>query len=154
MINKLMFFPLGLMFLITAYSIIASGETYEGETDDWSESGEMTINGTIGDDTGYAIIPEADPLNINLWFAGAALILLTAAVAVGVASGFSILGSGLTTFSQKLLFNVILYLGLWAALTVVSSTFFFDTPLLTLSWMGITTMYVAGVGLQMTSSGE
>lgn len=150
--NKIMMFPMLFMFLLTAYAVVASGETYESVTDDWSETGEITHNTTVGDDTGFVIIPEGDSGLINVWFTGAVLALLLIAIAVAIIAGMKVLGTGLNAFSQTTLFNSILFLGLWTGLTVVSASFFFDTPILTMVWISLTTMYAVGLGVHITGS--
>jgi hypothetical protein len=82
------------------------------------------------------------------------MVILIAAMAIGIIAGFGLFGSGLTEMSQGMIFSGILFLGLWASLSIVSVRYLFDSGILSLFWVSLTVMFVVGVGTHMTNSGD
>jgi hypothetical protein len=134
--NKLMIIPLGFMLILTIITVSYTGATYIN-----------SINNTT--------IPGADPQSFDIWGLQGALIILIAAIAVGTVAGISILGSGLSDTSQKMIFNSVLYVGLWAVLTVVTSTLVFGSGIVfLLLYVVFTIMFVIGFAGEINSSGD
>jgi hypothetical protein len=146
--NKLLIFPLAVMFLLTIFSVIYTGEQYVGSSPDLNNNSGIIIQ----NETGTVDVPGADPMEFNIWETTGALVILAAAIAVGIVAGFKILGSGFNEFSQSLMFNAILFLGLWAVLTIVSADLMFDTAMITLLWVGLTMTYIIGMGVHLANS--
>lgn len=71
--------------------------------------------------------------------------LATGAVAAGIAAGVRALGSGLSMFSQYLLFNSIFYGAVWAVLSVLSYPVLSAVPTFgTIIYAALSLMYFAG----------
>lgn len=153
-LNKLMFFPMCFMFMLTIYAVADVGGTFAGESANYTSDDELTIDYTTGSESGSVDIPGSGSHEFDIWAASTAMIILVVAMAVGILGGIKILGSGLSEMSQKMIFNGILFLGLWAGLTLVSIDFFFDYTVLTLLWVSLTTVYVLGVGVHMSGTAE
>lgn len=147
--NKLLVFPLAMMFLLTMFAFSYIGGTYGiGNSENYSSS--TGINTTEG--SGTVDIPRAGTQTFTIWSSAAAMVILIAAIAVGIIAGIKVLGSGLNDTSQKMIFNSVLFLGLWACLSAVSSNFLFGLTIITFLWVGLTIMYVIGVGVQISNS--
>ena len=146
--NKLLIFPMAFMFILTIFSVIYTGETLQGESEDYGDPGSIIIN----EETGEVDIPEAEHQEFNIWDSTGAMVILFAAIAIAIIAGIKILGSGLSDMSQSLIFDGILFLGLWACLTIVSSEFLFQTSMSILLWVSLTTIYIIGMGLHMSGS--
>ena len=101
-------------------------------------------------------IPGASPQSFDIWGLGGALIILIAAIAVGTVAGVSILGSGLSTTSQRIIFSSVVYFGLWAVLTVVTSTLIFGVggTVFTLVYIVLTILFVIGFASEINTSGD
>ena len=142
------------MFVLTVFSVVYTGSTFLGSTDDYSLQ-----NGTeIQTDVGRVKIPNAGSQSFDIWdsVAGASMVIMASAVAVGVLSGIKVLGSGLSDLSQSLIFNAIVFLGIWACLTVIAQDFLFDSLITKLLWVTLTLMYCIGLGIHLggTASGD
>jgi len=148
MLNKMMLFPLGFMFLLSVYAVMHTGATFEGTTGNYS-SQEIEIGGEPGD----IYIEEAGSYSFDIWDIGGAYIILAAAISVGILAGVKVLGSGLSTMSQSLIFNGILFIGLWACLSIVASDFFFSGTIFLIIWVCLTSIYTIGMGIHMTNPG-
>jgi len=149
--NKLLIFPIGFMFLLTIYAVVYTGTTYSGSTDSYTDQNGTIVQG----ETGTVFIPNAGSKNFDIWdnLAGAAMVVIAGALAVGTISGIRILGSGLSEMSQSLIFKAIIFLGLWACLTVFAQDFLFDSILTKLLWVTLTLIYCIGLGTHLGGSG-
>ena len=149
--NKLLIFPMAFMFLLTIFATVYTGIYYSGQTGDYSNQSGTEIQG----ETGTVEIPNAGTKTYNIWQSGTgyAMVILIGAVAIGIIAGIKILGSGLSDPSQSMIFNGILFLGLWACLTVISSQFLFDTSIAIILWISLTMIYVVGLGIHINPSG-
>lgn len=71
--------------------------------------------------------------------------LVTAAIAVGIAAGVRALGSGLSLFSQQLVFLSVLYGAIWAVLSVLSYPVLSSIPVFGIMiYAALSLMYFAG----------
>lgn len=141
--NKLLIFPLAIMFMITIFSAIYGNNLQ-------TSSGNVTVNGSSVD----IAIPSGGSQHFNIWSGPtAALTVLMAAMVLGGIAGIHFLGSGLSDFSQRLIFNAIAFLGLWACLTVFISFIVFSSTVFSIFWMILTVIFVIGFVVHM-SQGE
>jgi hypothetical protein len=149
--NKLLIFPMSFMFLLTIFSTVYTGVYYSGQSSDYSSQSGTEIQG----ETGTVEIPSGGIETYNIWESGTgyAMIILIGAITVGIIAGIKILGSGLSDPSQSMIFNGILFLGLWACLTVISSQFLFDSAIAIILWISLTMIYVIGLGMHINPSG-
>ena len=136
--NKAMLFPMVFMFILTMFSVIWGETGYYAPIH--GESGNVTI-GQGGTD-------------FDMWTATGILVVLIGAVALGTIAGIHFLGSGLSDTSQHMIFASILFLGLWACLTVVSRNYLFESSVTMILWVCLTVMYVVGVGITINGSSE
>jgi hypothetical protein len=148
--NKLLIFPMGFMFVLTLFSLLYVGGTYTADSQNYSsQQGFQTDN-----KTGYVTIPTAKQQTFNISTATGIMLILTIAIAIGIVAGIKVLGSGLSDPSQSMIFNGILFGGLWACLSIVSSQFLFDTMPATMLWMTLTIVYIIGMGIHLNPSGS
>ena len=148
--NKLLLFPLAFMFIITIFSSISLGETYLGSSGNYSSTDEITV----GNESGSVDIPGAGEHEFDIWDSLGVIVILNVAIVIGIVAGIHILGSGITNFSQSLIFNAILFLGLWACLSVTSGMYFFTDTIAMLLWIGLTMTYVIGLSLHLNKAGD
>ena len=148
--NNLMLIPLAIMFILTIICMTYTGNEFEGVSSDYTETG--VINFTEDETTkeGSAEFDTGEPVEYNIFDTTGTLIILIAAVAIGIVAGVTILGSGVTEMSQGLVFNSMLFLTLWTCLTVVASAFVFENIYTTMVWVGLTTAYALGLGSHMS----
>jgi len=138
------------MFMLTLFSAVFSTYHPQASSGDYTNQEGSTFQGDVGNVT----IPHAESQSFNIWNnATGALVILVVAIAVGIIAGIKILGSGLSDMSQNLIFNGILFLGLWAVLTVVSSSFLFEEALIGLLWVALTVIYIVGMGIHLNGAG-
>lgn len=139
--NRLLLIPLsiGMMCLIMA---VVGGVTYtEDYSLDTKDNGSMSINGS---DTSYDL-PDTDN-NFNLWSADGFVAILIIAIAIGAVAGISFLGSGLSEYSQNIVFVSVTYMGVWAVCSLAMYQYVQDIPLFgAVVWLVLTVMYMFGV---------
>jgi hypothetical protein len=141
--NKLLIFPLSFLLLITIFAALFSNSTSDSNTT-------VTVNGT----TTNVAIPGGGSRNFNIWTSPTSVLaIIVAAMVLGAITGLHFLGSGLTDFSQKIIFNAVLFLGLWACLSLITSFVIFSSTIFAMFWMILTVMYSIGLGGHI-SSGE
>ena len=143
--NKLLMFPLAVMFMVSMFIFVSLAVSPVTETGNYSNT-----SGIIIDDKEHYIDSDSGKSqSIELWAVGAFLILLGIALAAGIVSGISFVGSGLTDTSQKMIFLSIMFLGLWGALTVISTTIFFDNIVMTVIWLNLSFTFVVGLAFEI-----
>lgn len=131
--NKILLFPLTFMFVLMVFAMLYSEQSYNQ----------------------YVLSPGSNNVvNFNIDSMTTITGILVLAITAGAAVGFNILGSGLTTYSQKLIFNSILYGGIWVALTINSSLIIFsDSYHITgLLWLALSIVYLLGMGVEINNS--
>ena len=99
-------------------------------------------------------IPEADTQEFDIWEGTYTIAIIIAAIAVGVLAGIRVFDTGLSDQAQKLLFNSILFMSLWACLSAVAYDYLFQNAYTVMLWILITTIYTVGLGLHMTGADE
>lgn len=148
--NKLVMLPLGIMLLLTIYASVYTGEEYVTDSVDLGTVDEMQINGTP---TGQIELP-GDSEEFNMWGLEGAFIILIIAIALGIAAGIRVLGSGLSDEAGHIIFASTVYLGLWGVLTIVVTDFMFGTLLISMLWLILTIIYVIGVTMDINGTGD
>ena len=143
--------PLAFMFILTLYSVVDTGETYSGTSENFSDLDSITINGT---DTGTVDIPGSEPQTFDIWVIKGVIIILIACIALGIIGGIRILGSGISETSVHMLFTGTLFLGLWACLTVLVSSYMYDQQLTFFLWIGLTAMFTIGVAKEIIGTSD
>lgn len=133
--NKLMLFPITILFILVLYSGFSSSSNSENYTGSY--------HGRSGD------VPVP---SFNIWITAAAIVILATALTVGIAAGFNLLGSGFSETSQKMIFNTVLFFGLWAALTVGTMPIFFTSIFMSIIWVALSIMYIIGFADNINSS--
>lgn len=149
--NKMMLIPLGFMLILTMFAAMYTGNMSSGTgtTDDYSNS--SGINTTEG--SGYVDVPSGGSHTFNIFSTEGVIAILIAAIAVTIVAGIKVLGSGLNDMSQNLIFNGILFGGLWACLTIISSTMLFGYVYTELLWVFLTVTYIIGMGIHLNGYG-
>jgi hypothetical protein len=138
-------FPLALMFMISIFVFLETAAPTSGSSEDYSDSSGIIIGGESNTTSnGTVEIPRAGSQNFNIWGTAGILVIVTAAVAIGIIAGIKVLGSGLDDLSHSLIFNSILFLGLWACLTIVSRDLMFVNIIMQILWLSMTMVYMLG----------
>lgn len=147
--NRMLLFPLSIMLILSVYGMIYTGLTYTADaTENYSTIDGVDINGTPSS----VDIPSAGSYSFDIWSNSGFLLILTAAIAIGVVAGVNFLGSGLSDTSQKMLFDSVLFGGIWACLAVAAVDFMFVNAYTSLLWLVLTMIYIIGVGSHMTQA--
>lgn len=146
--NKLILIPVAFMLLLTLFAFTYTGIQFTGISSDNSNVSGITIDG----EPTQVEIDNAGSYEFNIWSTAGIILILTAATAVGIVAGLSVLGSGISVLSQKMLFDSVLFGGLWACLSAATVGIVFGNQFVALLWMVLTIMYVIGIGSHMTSS--
>jgi hypothetical protein len=147
--NKMMLIPLGVMFFLTIIVNLYASSFETGVGDDYVPDGEFVVIGDGTEQTGEIDIPTSEPQEFDIWDSNGAMVILIAAMAIGILAGITVLGSGITILSQGMIFDGILFLGLWACLTLLSRELMFVNYVTGLLWVSLTSMYVIGLGSHM-----
>ena len=130
--NKLILFPLAFLILLTIFSNTFNAPTSTNTTTD---------------------VPHAGQRWFDLGSPASILLILTVAITVGCISGFTFLGSGFSDFSQNLMFNFAVFMGIWISLTIIASDWLFSNTIFSIFYLLITFMYVLGIGMMVNSTG-
>lgn len=136
------------MLILTIYAMVAISLSPTGSTTDYKQSTDIQINGT-SPATANVTVPSSGSHRISIATPALILGIVAAALVVGIAGGIRILGSGISDQAEMMLFNIVLFMGFWACLTIVSSQFLFSNIILTLFYLIITIIYVIGFGLHV-----
>lgn len=128
--NKMLIFPMTIMLILTIYIAVATLTEYSSDMPDFED--------IVGGGT-----------SINIWELGGAVVILLVSVSISIACGIGTFMVDLSENAQKIIFNMSLFGGLWASLTMIANDFFFHTLILTLIWLGLTMIYVVGIGFQI-----
>lgn len=147
--NKLMLFPLGFMFILTIISSVYTSHTYLGSSTDMTVDGNLTITEDGAEKTGSVDIPGSESQSFDMWGSTGAMLIIVAAIAVGILAGIQIVGSGLGEHAQALVFDGVLYFGLWACLTIIARDMLFAATITSILWITLTTTFVIGLGSHM-----
>lgn len=148
--NKMMLAPLGVMFFLTIIVNLYSSVFQTGVSEDYVPDGEFVVIGDGTEQTGEIEIPTSEETQeFDIWDSNGAMVILIAAMAIGIIAGITVLGSGITILSQGMIFDGILFLGLWACLTILSRELMFVNYVTGLLWVSLTSMYVIGLGSHM-----
>ncbi len=136
------------MFLLTGFIFLDTAVQPSGTSDNYSDSSGITI-----DDANRTItLPEAESQTFDIWGVTGMLVLLVAAIALGIVASIQAVGSGLDNLGQSLIFNGMIFMGMWTCLTIISAELLFDNIILTLVWMMLTLMFVIGFATHIQGS--
>jgi len=152
-LNYLLVFPLGILLTLTVFSVAFSGQTLLGTMDEevnFSDLDGITINGT---DSGSVELPQVPNQKFDVWSLKGALVILAIALVLGAIAAINVIGSGLNDEGTQIIFNAIIYLGLWACLTVMALDLLMTPEIVFLFWIVLTFMYVIGVAMEINGTG-
>lgn len=148
-LQKLIGFPLAIMLILSMITFISGGDLSSG-TVNVDSGGSINVNGT----SGSVEIPRAERQTFNIWGPDGAIVILVALLAVGIVAGVSVFGSGLSGTSQRMIILGTGLFGMWACLTVATTTIFQSGGVFgSLMWVGLTIMYVLGF-VQASTGGD
>lgn len=148
--NKLLIIPLTFMLITTIIGML-----YDPNFD-FLTSQTAVGNSTIGGNNTTVNVPGSGTFSINIDSSAAIMAIMACAIGVGVIAGFSLFGSGLSDTSQTILFNSVIFLGLWGVLSLFASNLIFVDTVLTVLWIGLTIIYLIGLSIHMmgTEAGD
>jgi hypothetical protein len=150
--NKFLMFPLALLVLAALFVSLFGNSIGSGKVDITSPTGTVNVNGT--DQSLSAGTTQTKFLGI--WSQESMIVILLAAVALGIVAGITIFSSGFSGLSQSIIFNAALYMSLWAMLSATSWGLFSDESLMgvgIMGWVLLTFSYIIGFA-QQVSGGE
>lgn len=131
--NKLLMYPLTFMFILMVFAMFYSDQNYNQ----------------------YVISPGSNQgVSFNLSSMTTIMAVLAIAITAAGAVGFNILGSGMSVYSQKLIFNSILFGGIWVALSINSSLLIFSDAyhIAGVLWVMLSITYLLGMGVEINTS--
>jgi len=142
--NKLLTYPLLIIFVMAGFNQLLVYSYVDMSYDDTLEGISAKANQTLNEAESEFIQETSDTVfDINMITGIVALII--GLVAVGVVCGIKILGSGIDTFSVKLIYKSTTYYGLWGIFSALSFTVFSSIPFFGLFiWLGLTLCYSLG----------
>lgn len=154
--NKLLMFPLTFMLILSIFCIFFSGKVYSGYITKTGESEVSSHTSEQWSDIEWALYNASFEANarkhaVSLQNMYTVLALLTLAFALAGIAGLKLFGSGLSVFSQLLIFNATLYGGIWACLTLNSIQVIFKDGfnIGSVIWTMLTIFYVLGMAVQI-----
>lgn len=150
--NKMLMIPIGIMLILTVITITWNGVTMGSyTTPSFNPDGSINIDGTDSSIN----VPGAGSQTFNLFGLEGAMVVLIAAIAVGVIVGIQIMGSGLSDTAQDMIFFGMLYFGLWGCLSIVTGSLIFGQGILfSFLWLILTIMLVIGFGQEMAGGSD
>lgn len=142
--NKLIVYPLMILLIVGAfYQLVNVGSadfTYNETLAIDTVYGNQTINGS---ETEYTQNIDSGTFDVDM--TTGLVVLIIGLVVIGVVAGIKVLGSGLDSFSVKLIYKATTYFGLWSMFSVFSIGFFTAIPYFgLLFWFGLTTVFSLG----------
>jgi hypothetical protein len=123
--NKLMMYPLMILLILALVSLVYSNTSLG--------SGTVDI-----EDVGSWIVDASSITNVVL--------IITGAIGIVIAQGFSLFGTGFSNTSQSMTFNAIVFLGVWTLLTAAAFELTVSEPIFSFLWLALTLSYIIGLG--------
>ena len=147
--NRPLLFPLSILICLTIVGYLSNGNLIgDGFTTD--TNGTVDINGTTGSySSSYGGVFTFD------FFTGDGLLVtIIVLVSAVILLGIGLFGSGLSVFSQNLVLQSVVFLGLWGALTIISKDFILvgTGTIGIILYFILTVIYGIGFVLQITSN--
>lgn len=136
------------MLLITLLSII-SGNSFIGVSSTYEVNTDAIVNGSTStfDINQASLTFSIDPLQ-------GALVWIVIIVALGVAIGIKVLGSGLSDQSVHLLFMGTFFISIWTILSVLASGLIFEIEVFgSLIYITLTILYAIGCIMFVSGGG-
>ena len=143
--NSLIVYPLIILFIVGGFSQLYNFTnvdlSYEGSLTDIESGGNQTL-----DETEQELRQEMKDAVFNVNMVTGFIVLIISIVVVGVLAGLRVLGSGLSEYSVKLIYNSTTYYGLWGIFSVLGFTLFSNIPYSfgLFFWFGLTLVYSLG----------
>lgn len=148
-----MLIGLSLMIIIVlGFLSLIVGDDYISSTVNIGIDNEVLLNGSI---TTYFVEQETILFEIDtsVFIVAGIALLITVAVVAGI-TGITILGSGLTSASVKIIIMITAYTGIWISLSAICINLIASIQIFgSMIYIGITLMYVVGV-VQNLSGGS
>lgn len=142
--NNYIVYPLLILVVIGSfYQVYRFGENYDLSESN-STSQELIANQTLNG-TSQELEIEEGSLDLSFDMTVGLVVIILGAIALGLI-GLNVLGSGLSDFSVKIIWNGIVYYGLWAVFSVLAITVILSIPYFgALLWFFLTMIYSLGV---------
>lgn len=146
--NELIVYPLILLIILGAFcqlfyatqTEVEIDYSYEGTLEDIQASGNQTLG-----ETEQELQQESTDAVFDINMTTGIIALIIGLVVVGVLAGIRVLGSGLSEFSVKLIYNSTVYYGLWGIFSALSFPVFLTIPTFgLLLWLSLTLLYSLG----------
>jgi len=120
-VNKLIVAPLAVMVILAVLAFFGLGTvglyTYDPDQE------QIYINGT---ETEVNYLSGTESFSFNIFSIEGVMITIVAIVVLGIASGITVVSTGLNAFSTMLVLRSIGLFGLWFALTVMATPILFS----------------------------
>lgn len=142
--NSLIVYPLFILIFLGAFNqLLLTTDidfTYNETLEAQQARGNQSITGEEDE-----LIQETSEAEININMITGIIALIIGLIAVGVMAGVKVLGSGLDTFSVKLIFLSAVYYGLWGIFSALAFTVFLSIPFFgVFIWFILTLIYSLG----------
>lgn len=147
--NKLILYPLLILFIVAGFTQLYYNSTINLSYD---ETQITTIYGnqTLDETTSELELQDAS-LTLDFDMTVGIIAIIIGATALGLI-GINFIGSGLSDFSIKIIWNGIVFYGLWLVFSTLGFNFFSIIPFFgSLIWLGLTLVYSIGVFFKMGS---
>lgn len=145
--NNLIIYPLIILVVIGAFT-----QLYYYSEVDFSSSGaqsqELIANQTLNG-TSQELELEEGSLSLNFDMTIGLIVIVLSAIALGLI-GLNVLGSGLSDRSVKIIWNGIVFYGLWAVFSIMGYNSIASIPYFgALVWFSLTLFYSLGIFSKM-----
>lgn len=141
--DKFIYYPLFLLFMIGVFVQILNTS---GASFSYSGSQNQAIIGNqilAGEESELEL--EGASLSLDFTMTAGIVAIIAGAIALGLI-GIKVLGSGLDSYSVKIIWNGIVFYGLWLMFSVLGYDFFASIPIVgIILWIGLTLVYSLGV---------
>lgn len=146
--NNYIVLPIIIMFMIGIFSQFYYSSAIDISSEGLSQSQTLQGNQTLTGEESELVLDEGS-LSLDFTMTIGLVAIIAGAIALGLI-GMNVLGSGLSAFSVKIIWNGIVYYGLWAIFSVLGFNAINSLPLFgLLFWFILTLCYTFGVFSKM-----
>jgi len=150
--NDLLIYPLLILIVISLFTQLYYSDSATFDSDDVQYQN-LIGNQTLNEEESELEL-EQGSLDLGFDMTTGLVIVIIGAIALGLI-GLQVFGSGLSSFSVKIIWNGIIFYGLWSIFSVLSYSSIVSIPSFgALFWFIITFIYSLGVFGRMGSGSE
>lgn len=148
--NSFIYYPLFLLLLIAIFTQMFYGASEIDLTYEGSQSQTLIANQTLNTEESQLEIEQGN-LSLDFTMTTGIIVIIVGAIVLGLI-GINVLGSGLSDYSIKIIWNGIVFYGLWFLFSALGFNFFNSIPIIGIVlWISLTLVYSLGVFQKMGS---